>query len=76
MSFIPRSRFGLVRINCTYPSLVAKKVTRKKKVSKKPAEPERRCGVLAELLSYATLVGLLALLAALTRPRQAEQALW
>ena len=45
MSFIPRSRFGLVRINCTYPSLVAKKVTRKKKVSKKPAEPERLEGL-------------------------------
>ena len=33
------------------------------------AEPVRRCGVLVELLAYATLVGVLALLAALTRPR-------
>ena len=33
------------------------------------AAPVRRCGVLVELLAYAAIVGVLALLAALTRPR-------
>jgi len=35
------------------------------------ADPVRRCGVLVELLAFATIVGVLALLAALTRPKPA-----